>query len=177
MSVQAGTLPVNQQLFTQQNTPQQSPFAAQTPYQQGHFAQSPMSHAQTQIGAFGQVGQQMLTAAPVVSELTLRAVSAALATIIEQVRIDPQALQTLCAQGQLTPQTHANVLVESARRTAPVVAGALAAIVPGIGQQIPSAHGTQQYAQHPLINQQSGWQQPYGQQYGLAQQSPFGHFA
>jgi hypothetical protein len=215
MSVQAGTLPVNQQqLFTQQHAPMQTPFAAQTPYQQSTFAQSPYAqmlygqqqpyaltpysqqpyaqspHNQAMI-AQSQIGQQILAAAPIVSEVTLRVVTAALATIVDQIRIDQQALQSLWAQGQLTPQAHANVLVESARRCAPVVAGALAAVVPGLGQQI--AASTQQYNHQSQINpqlgwnpqfglnshvgvtQQHGWQTPFGQQFGQVPQSPFGY--
>jgi hypothetical protein len=171
MSVQAGTLPVNQSLFTQQHSPTQSPFMAQTPYQQGYIAQFPIAaltpHAQ------GQFGQQWPSAAPAISEATLRVVSAALATLIEQVRTDPPALQMLCTQGQLTPQAYANVLVESARRSAPVVASAISAITPGIGQPIGAmAYGMQQYAQQPPIGQQYGWQTPFGP----ANQPPFGHF-
>src|SRR5690349_638743 len=104
MSVQAGTLPMNPQLLTQPN------MSAQGPQQFGH---------------------QGAGIAPVISEVTLRVVSTTLATILEQVRTDPQALQTLCAQGQLTPQVYSNVLVESARRAAPTVAGALGAIATG----------------------------------------------
>jgi hypothetical protein len=199
MSVQAGTLPVNPQLFTQQ----------QSPYPQGSFAQIPTTaltpqplgltaQAPTAQGQFGQ--QQWMSAGPAVSELTLRIVSAALATITEQVRSDPQAMQTLCTQGQLTPQAYANVLVEAARRTAPIVAGAIGAagigapgigaLMPGIGQQFAAmAFGGQhaahtngaltgqgyqpQYAQQPQYGQPLYGQQQYGQQqYGQQQYGP-----
>ena len=184
MSVQAGTVPINQQQFMQQQTPGQTPYGMQTagqtpygmqtagqtpygmqtPFQQGSFSQAPTGALAPQIQGQpgqqiqGQLGQQQwIPIAPVVSEVTLRVVSAALATITEQVRADPQALQTLCAQGQLTPQAYANILVESARRCAPIVAGAFGAISTGIGQQ---------YA----------GQTPYGQSYGSVPGSPISQF-
>ncbi len=187
MSVQAGTLPVNH-LSMQQQSPMQTSFAGQTPYQQGFFAQLPMGALATQTpgqlgqSQFGQqsqfVQQQSLAAAPVVSEVTLRLVSTALATITEQVRMDPQALQALYVQGQLTPQAYANVLVEAARRSAPIIASLLSAATTGIatgtgigtGIGHPTAgfgYGTHQHAfttpYGQPITQQHAWQTPYGQ--------------
>jgi hypothetical protein len=167
-------VPVNQQPFTQQHPPMQSQFNVQSPYQQG-YSSSPVGALAPQ-----QQWQQWSGAAPVVSEVTLRVVSAALATVIEQMRSDPQALQTLCAQGQLTPQAYSNVLVESARRSAPAVAGAIA---PGMGQHITGSFGPQQYPLQPSIGQQhswqgqqNGWQTPIGQPFGPSYQSPLSYF-
>jgi hypothetical protein len=187
MSVQAGTLPVNH-LSMQQQSPMQSQIAGQTPYQQGFFTQSPMGALTTQTpGQFGQLGQfgqqtqfghqQTMTAAPMVSEVTLRLVSTALATITEQVRVDPQALQTLYAQGQLTPQSYANVLVEAARRCAPIIASVLSAAASGIGSGIGHqatgfGYGTQQHAWQTPYGQTPYGQIPYGQPFGAMTGTP-----
>ena len=147
MSVQAGTLPVSQPLFAQQQAPMAAPFGMPSPHPQGLHPQPGIAaHAATQV----------------VSEVTLRVVSAALATISEQVRIDPQALQSLCAQGQLSPQAYSNVLVAAAQRTAPVVAAALGAITSGAvtagavttGVGTPSIYGTPGHT--------GAWGQPFG---------------
>src|SRR4051812_2553064 len=143
MSVQAGLSPAHQTMFTQQ-APYQQGYVGQSGtgqmpqvhgnigYQQGYVGQSATGQMPQGPGNIGY--QQGVGGAPVISELTLRVVSAALATIAEQLRTAPQALQPLCAQGQLTPQTYSNVLVESARRTAPIVAAAVSAAVPAIAQ-------------------------------------------
>jgi hypothetical protein len=123
-----------------------------------------------QPGLGQQYGQQQgiqgplgLVGAQVVSDTVLRVVSVALSTVLEQLRIDPVAQQSLCAQGQLTPQAFSNVITESARRSAPTVAQAFAHIAQSLQQQI----GQQQPGQMAGIGQQ----QP-GQMAGIGQQQP-----
>lgn len=144
MSVQAGLSPAHHAIATQ------------APYQQGIFGQpafGQLPYTQSNAGY-----QQGLTGVPIVAEVTLRVVSAALATIVEQMRTEPQALQTLCTQGQLAPQTYSNILVESARRTAPIVAAAIGAITQTAGMGFGSPFGGQQQG---MVNSttQSPWQQ------------------
>jgi lambda repressor-like predicted transcriptional regulator len=148
MSVQAGTLPGSQQMYGQGHYGQFTQYSPYGPYGQQGVAQGPIGRiappAQWYVGQpqwqtaqpQWHAGQQAWpSAAPVVSDLTLRVVSAALATVSEQLRVDAQALQSLCAQGQLSPQAYSNVLVESARRCAPIIAQTLSAVAGGISAQ------------------------------------------
>jgi hypothetical protein len=75
----------------------------------------------------------------------------------------------LCAQGQIAPQAYSNVLVESARRCAPIVANALHAVIAGatqqsIGQYAQPFIDPNQYAAHAGLL----WQQQFGQPQGIS---------
>ncbi|MEV4416314.1 hypothetical protein [Catellatospora sp. NPDC049609] len=136
--------------------------------QQPYGGQQQPSFGQQQPGMSGGGGQQMSTlnpiAAQVVSDTVVRVVSASLATVLEQLRIDPMAQQSLCSQGQLSPQAFSNVITESARRCAPIVAQAFAQITAGAHQQM---FGQSGYGQQGGLGQGGGQPLGYGQQQGM----------
>lgn len=179
-----------QQFYGQQPFPQlaygQQPqqFHGQQPLGQmpyGEQSVSPQSNGHQQSVTQQPYGLQH-PVAQLVSDVVLRVTSAALAAVLEQVRIDPLAQQSLCAQGQLSPQAYSNVLAESARRCAPIVAGVFAQVAGqiGFGGQASSPMGMQhmygQFAQQPIAAHACA-QQAMGQQPGFAMRqipSPLG---
>jgi hypothetical protein len=98
----------------------------QLPHLMGAQPYGQMATQQSPLGALG---------VQVVSDTVLRVVAAALTTVLEQLRIDPLAQQSLCAQGQLSAQAYSNVITEAARRSAPIVTSAIAQITAGIQAQ------------------------------------------
>ncbi|MEV4416078.1 hypothetical protein [Catellatospora sp. NPDC049609] len=145
----------------------QQPYGAQQLQQQPYGGQLQASGQQPGMWGGGQQPLSSLSpiAAQVVSDTVVRVVSASLATVLEQLRIDPLAQQSLCQQGQLSPQAFSNVITESARRCAPIVAQAFSQITAGAHQQI---FGQAGYGQQGGMGQ-AGMQQPlgYGQQQGM----------
>lgn len=129
----------------QQNLGQQLGQPAQIgpqPYGQQQFGQQqPQGFGQSpygQSGQFGQFGaQQGQGQLPqLVTELAMRCAATAASAVVEQLRMDPQILMGIQSQGQIPPHAWGNVLVECARKIAPVVHTTLAQITQGqLGQQ------------------------------------------
>lgn len=72
------------------------------------------------------IGQGPSSQLPVlVTDLSLRCATTALGTVIEQLRVDPQALWQIQAQGQIPQIAWSGILTECARRIAPSVHGLL----------------------------------------------------
>ncbi len=145
------------------------------------FGQQPYGQQQPQFGGQSQLGQQQLGSQQpqllqIVTELALRCAASAAGAVVEQLRIDPQALTGLQAQGQIPPHLYSNVLVECARRIAPVLHQALAPIMQGGQQGMPGGQGGQG-GQQGMQSGQGGGQFP-GQWFGMPQQQmqqqPFG---
>lgn len=88
-----------------------------------------------QLGSQPQFGGQQyggqLELPQIVTELALRCAASAVMAVVEQLRGDQQALMGIQSQGQLAPHLYSNVLVECARRIAPVLHQALAPIAQG----------------------------------------------
>ncbi|MEW1914741.1 hypothetical protein AB0442_41300 [Kitasatospora sp. NPDC085895] len=178
---QTGQQPSLQQPYGYGQMPGQSPFGQSPIGQQGlgqpfgqqgfgqpfggqQFGQQPFG--QQGLGQpFGQqgFGQQQLP--QIVTELALRCAGSAVMAVIEQLRMDPQALMGVQAQGQLPPHLYSNVLVECARRIAPVLHQSLAPIAQGQGGQMGQGMGGQGMGQSFGMPQMS---QPWGQA-GLGQ--------
>ncbi|MEU2835231.1 hypothetical protein ABZ667_42710 [Streptomyces lavendulae] len=55
------------------------------------------------------------------TDVSLRCAATALNTVIEQLRVDPQLLTQIQAQGQLPQHAWSSILTECARRVAPVI--------------------------------------------------------
>jgi hypothetical protein len=156
--------------FGQHQAWQQSPYGQQ-PFQ----GQQPFGMPQAQM--FQQpFGQQFGTQQPfgmpqmgiervlpqLVTQLALNCAATAVNAVVEQLRIAPEALIGIQAQGQVPPHVYSNVLTECARRVAPVLHTAIAPILQGqIGQmgQIPG----QQFGQQPWgMSSQMGFGQLAG---------------
>ncbi|MFF3399620.1 hypothetical protein ACFYW6_13985 [Streptomyces sp. NPDC002659] len=159
---QFGQQPWGQQGMGQQGQGQgQQPWGQQGQSQgQGQFGQQPWG--QQGMGQFGMQGQQQLPL--LVTELSLRCAATAVTAVVEQLRMDPQILMGIQAQGQIPPHAWSMVLTECARRIAPIVHMALGQIT-GQGQM--SQPGQGQYGQFP-------GQQPQGQYGQLQGQGMFG---
>jgi hypothetical protein len=154
-------------------TPQQQSYGQQIgqPSQLGQQPYSPqgiqqpwLPQGQQQFGQqypqFGvQQGQQQMPL--VVTELALRCAATAATAVVEQLRMDPQIMMGIQTQGQIPPHAWGNVLVECARRVAPVLHNTLAQITQGqIGQQ--GQIGPQQ-GQFPGMSPNLFGQPQYGQ--------------
>ncbi|MFI2347077.1 hypothetical protein ACH492_08435 [Streptomyces sp. NPDC019443] len=144
---------------------------SQQPYGQPPIAQQMFgSSSFGQQGQFGMQGQQQLP--QLVTELSLRCAVTAVSAVVEQLRMDPQILMGIQAQGQIPPHAWSNVLTECARRIAPVVHTTLAQIT---GQGQAGQYG-QQFGQSPS-QQPQGQAGQYGQQFGqFPSQQPQGQF-
>ncbi|MFE5946910.1 hypothetical protein [Streptomyces sp. NPDC056480] len=146
----------------------QQPYGQQMPAQQpwGLGLQAPSQQPWTQQGQ-GQFGQQQPLAVQgqgmqqlpmLVTELALRCSATAVSAVVEQLRMDPQILMGIQAQGHIPTHAFSQVLSECARRIAPIVHAALAQIT-GQGQM-----GQQeQPGQFPGMQQQSQFGQIQGQ--------------
>uniref|UniRef100_UPI003F495AA5 hypothetical protein n=1 Tax=Streptomyces sp. CA-141956 TaxID=3240051 RepID=UPI003F495AA5 len=129
--------PQSQQPYGQQMSPQpwglqaqnQQPWAQQG---QGQFGQQQPFGMPGMPGMQGQGMQQQLPV--LVTELALRCSATAVSAVVEQLRMDPQILMGIQAQGQIPPHAFSQVLTECARRIAPLVHTALTQIT-GQGQQ------------------------------------------
>jgi len=141
--------PYGQQPFGQQPSGQQQPYGQQQYGQQPSGQQQPYGQQQYGQQAGPQMGQSPLQT---ITEAALRCASVAVGTVVEQLRMDQQALAGIQMQGQLHPQAWSNVVVEAARRVAPVL------------------HTSCNQLQQQLQRQQ----QPFGQQQQYGQQQPFG---
>ncbi|MFF3949772.1 hypothetical protein ACFYYN_33870 [Streptomyces sp. NPDC001902] len=183
-----------QQPHWQQSGQQQSqPWAGQQGYGQQGIGQPFMGlqgYGQQHFGQPG-IGQGQQQLPLLVTELSLRCAATAVNAVVEQVRIDPQIMMGIQAQGQIPPHAWSSVLTECARRIAPVVHSALSQIAQGqspfgqYGQQYGQQFGQfSQYGQFPgqfqngqfqnsqFQNGQSPYgQSPYGQHVG---QMPLG---
>ncbi|MGW1888384.1 hypothetical protein [Streptomyces sp. NPDC001970] len=153
-----------QQLFGQSPIPQ-SPYGQQQPWGQ----QGPGQFGQGHQPFGAQQGQQLPL---LVTELSLRCAATAVSAVVEQLRMDPQILMGIQAQGQIPPHAWSQVLTECARRIAPVVHTALAQIT-GQGQMSPFGQQPQgQFGQQP--------QGQFGQFHGqglFGQQPQFGQLS
>jgi hypothetical protein len=133
------------------------PYGMQQPYAAGQSGQyGPQSgQAQSQFPSMSGSGQLP----QLVSDLALKCAASAVQAVVEQLRFDPQALMGIQAQGQIPPHVYSSVLIESARRMAPLVHIALATVTgqPVPGQQIPGGPMPGQQ----LPGQPFGMQQPY----------------
>ncbi|MFD9623243.1 hypothetical protein ACFWB2_39295 [Streptomyces virginiae] len=89
------------------------------------------------------------------TELSLRCAASAVSAVVEQLRMDPQILMGIQAQGQIPPHAFGQVLTECVRRIAPVVHMALGQIT-GQGQSGPYG----QSGQFPGMGQGLFGQQP-----------------
>lgn len=145
----------------------QLPYGQQVPGQQQPWGlQAQQLFGQQGLGQFGQgqqqpfgiqmQGQQQLPL--LVTEMSLRCAATAVSSVVEQLRMEPQILMAIQAQGQIPPHAWSQVLTECARRIAPVVHTALIQVT-GQGQ-----YG-QQFGQFP-------GQQPQGQSGQFAGQFP-----
>lgn len=158
--------PPQQQSYGQQiGQPSQ---LGQQPYSPQGIQQPWLSQGQQQFGQqypqfVAQQGQQLPL---VVTELALRCAATAATAVVEQLRMDPQIMMGIQTQGQIPPHAWGNVLVECARRVAPVLHTTLAQITQGqIGQQ-------GQFGQpYPQFGQQGQFGQQYPQ---FGQQGQFG---
>ncbi|WP_331731012.1 hypothetical protein OHV05_37900 (plasmid) [Kitasatospora sp. NBC_00070] len=136
---QYGGQPTTPPAFGQQYGQQPYGFGQQTPWQPQYGGQP------TTPPLFGQqYGQQPYgTTAPtgqptdpqqlpmMVAELALRCANSAITSLIEQLRIDPQALIGMQMQGQIPPHLYSGLLVECARRIAPVLHQTLTPMIQG----------------------------------------------
>jgi hypothetical protein len=97
--------------------------------QQGFGQQYPQQFGQQypQLGAQQGQGQGQLPV--LVTELSLRCAATAVSAVTEQLRMDPQIVMGIQAQGQIPPHAWSTVLTECARRIAPVVHAALTQII------------------------------------------------
>ncbi|MGD1221424.1 hypothetical protein AB9Q10_23710 [Streptomyces krungchingensis] len=144
-----------QQPHWQQSGQQQpQPWAGQQGYGQQYFGQPGIGQGQQQLPLL-------------VTELSLRCAAVAVNAMVEQVRMDPQVMMGIQAQGQIPPHAWSSVLTECARRIAPVVHSALNQITQG---HSPFGQYGQQYGQFQNGQSQYG-QSPYGQHLG---QMPLG---
>ncbi|MDQ1655359.1 MAG: hypothetical protein QOD41_442 [Cryptosporangiaceae bacterium] len=181
----------SQDMFTQQNW--QSPFGGMSV--QGAYG-SPQIGAQQwgqQYGSPQHASQQYGSAiqSQWVTETAARIATTAVAALAEQLRFDQQTLQGICSQGQLPQQSFSQLVAESTRRIAPVVAATVSALtastvsstlasqgIAGIGSQLGQSQipfGQPQYGQggghqqHPAmiaqLAQQIAQQLGYGQQH------------
>ncbi|MFJ4847189.1 MULTISPECIES: hypothetical protein [unclassified Streptomyces] len=150
------------QQFGQQSWGQQQPWAAQQGLGQQAWGQQHGAFQQYGQYGNGQQGQQQLPL--LVTEVALRSAATAVSAVVEQMRIDPQIVMGIQAQGQIPPHAWSAVVTECARRVAPVVHAVLAQNCQG-----------QQYGQFGQGNQAVYGQHHFGQpQYGYAQMSPMG---
>ncbi|MFE0654701.1 hypothetical protein ACFVZH_40035 [Streptomyces sp. NPDC059534] len=137
----------------------QQPFGQQG---QGQFGQQQ---------PFGQQGQGQQQLPLLVTELSLRCSATAVSAVVEQLRMDPQILMGIQAQGQIPPHAFSQVLTECARRIAPLVHTALAQIT-GQGQSGQMSQfgqgGMGQFGQFPG-QQPQGQMGQFGQLQGLGQ--------
>ncbi|MGW3626100.1 hypothetical protein, partial [Streptomyces sp. NPDC000880] len=150
--------PYGQQGFGQQG--QQQPYG-----QQGQQGQQQPYGQQGQQG-FGQQGPGQGQLPVLVTELALRCAATAVTAVVEQLRIDPQIVMGIQSQGQIPPHAWGNVLVECARKIAPVLHTTLAQITQG-------QFGQQQGGQFPGQGQGQG-QGQFGQPQQYGQLSPMG---
>ena len=181
----------SQDMFTQQNW--QSPSGGVSG--QGAYG-SPQLGAQQwgqQYGTPQHASQQYgsTVQSQWVTETAARIATTAVAALAEQLRFDQQTLQGICSQGQLPQQSFSQLVAESTRRIAPVVAATVSALtastvsstlagqgIAGIGSQIGQSQipfGQSQYGQvsghqqHPAMIAQLA--QQIAQQLGYGQQS------
>ncbi|MFB7867379.1 hypothetical protein [Streptomyces sp. NPDC056069] len=152
--------PQTQQPYGQQSG--QAPFGQQPWMSQGQgqpglsqFGGQQQSWGQQGSGQFAQQGQQQLPL--LVTELSLKCAASALSAVVEQLRMDPQILMGVQAQGQIPPHAFGQVLTECARRIAPIVHMALGQIT-GQGSQM------NQSGQLGQLGQGQSGQQPWEQQ-------------
>jgi hypothetical protein len=106
-----------------------------------------------------------------VTETAVRIATAAVASLAEQLRFDQQTLQGICTQGQLPQQAFSQLVAESTRRIAPIVAATVGTLA---SQAMTSQMVSGQYGiagQNPITSGQLFGQVPsiYGQQ-GIGQQ-------
>lgn len=158
--------PQSQQPYGQQMSPQQtwglqgSGLQSWAQQGQGQFGQ------QQPFGMQGMQGQGLQQLPLVVTELALRCAASAVSAVVEQLRMDPQILMGIQAQGQIPPHAFSQVLTECARRIAPLVHTALTQLT---GQsQMGQFPGQGQSGQFP------GMQPQYDQMPGMQSQAPFG---
>ncbi|MFE2471201.1 hypothetical protein [Streptomyces mirabilis] len=140
----------------------QQPYGQQQAYGQPQITPSPYGQqpwGRQGLGQFNQQplarqGQQQLPL--LVTEVSLRCAAPAVTALLEQLRMDPQILMAIQAQGQIPPHAWNNVLTECARRIAPVVHTVLAQITgQGVVGQQP------QFGQHGQFQGMGGFvQQP-----------------
>ena len=98
----------------------------------------------------------------VATDLALRCAATAASTIVEQMRSDPQALMGIQAQGQVPPHSWSNMIMECARRIAPIVHTTLAQMSQmGMGQM--GLMGQQPYWSQQGLTSQMGQQPQFGQ--------------
>lgn len=156
----------------------QQPYGQQ-PYAQPPLTQSPYGQQQPwgrqSLSQFNQPLAQQGQLPLLVAEVSLRCAATAVTAVVEQLRMDPQILVAVQAQGQIPPSyAWSNVLTECARRIAPVVHNGLAQIT---GQGQVSSYG-QQYGQIPGLQQdqhsQFRGQGVFGQQSQFGPLSPLG---
>ncbi|MFE0654551.1 hypothetical protein ACFVZH_39150 [Streptomyces sp. NPDC059534] len=139
----------------------------------GLQAQNQQPWAQQGQGQFGQqqpFGMQGMQQLPLlVTELALRCSASAVSAVVEQLRMDPQILMGIQAQGQIPPHAFGQVLTECARRIAPLVHTALTQIT-GQGQQ----GQTGQFPGQGQSGRFPGMQPQYDQMPGIQPQAQFG---
>ena len=169
----------------------------QAPYGQQPFQGQQLGLPQGQM--FGQpFGQQMGLPQPygmpqagqqgiegilplLVTQLALSCAATAVKAVVEQLRIVPEALYGIQAQGQIPAHVYSSVLTECARRVAPVLhttispilQGQLGQLGQGSGQPGWSGQGSGQPGWSGQVPGQA-WGQPFGQQQPWAGQPPVG---
>jgi hypothetical protein len=84
-----------------------------------------------------------------VADLALRCATTAVAAVVERLRLDPQALATIQAYGQIPAHVHSDLLVECARRIAPVAHQAIAPVLQAQAAPFAQLPG-QPYTSQPL---------------------------
>jgi hypothetical protein len=157
---QIGPQPYGQQQFGQQQ-PQG--------FGQSLYGQSPYGQS-GQVGQFGaQQGQGQGQLPQLVTELAMRCAATAASAVVEQLRIDPQILMGIQSQGQIPPHAWGNVLVECARKIAPVVHTTLAQITQGQPGQQGFGQGQGQFPGQQGFGQGQGQFPGQGQGFGQSQ--------
>ncbi|MEU4096631.1 hypothetical protein [Streptomyces sp. NPDC026673] len=162
---------LQQPAWQQSGQQQWQPWAGQQAYGQQGVGQpftGLQGYGQQHIGQPG-IGQGQQQLPLLVTELSLRCAATAVNAMVEQVRIDPQIMMGIQAQGQIPPHAWSSVLTECARRIAPVVHSALSQIAQGQSHIGPYGQQYGQYGQFPgqFQGQFQGGQAQYGQsQYG-----------
>ncbi|WP_367141242.1 MULTISPECIES: hypothetical protein [Streptomyces] len=111
-----------QSAYGQQTTQSPLPVYGQVPpagLSQGWVSPFPQAAIAAVPQAYGQLPL-------LVSDLSTRCASISITALVEQMRIDPQILTGIQLYGQIPAQVWGNVLVEVARRVAPVLHSPLA---------------------------------------------------
>ncbi|MGW7386377.1 hypothetical protein [Streptomyces sp. NPDC054794] len=153
----------------------QQPYGEQQLLGQPPLAQ-PLYGQQQPWGQAGQqpCAQQGQQLSLLVTAVSLSCAATAVTAVVEQLRMDPQLLMAVQAQGQIPPHAWSNVLTECARRITPAVHIALAQIT---GQGPDSSYGQQpQSGQLPGLQPQIPLGQG-GRFQGLVHQPQFGQLS